>query len=174
MNCAGCLHRDRDALDAQLVQGVPYRSIAASFDLSLGSISRHKRHVREMVQGRSTVEMNEHGSDLLQRVQKLADEATLILETAKTEKNLKAATAAICAAVRTLELIGRLDGSLAQPHAPGLQLHLHKTVNVTNYGDDKEIAALVAEATAGFNPAVIERFKQLAACNVDAPPVTTP
>ncbi len=116
-------------------------------------------------------ESTAHASDLLQRVQKLAGEAEEILATAKTSGNLKAATAAICAAVRTLELCGRLDGSLAQPHAPGLHLTLNKTINVTNYGDDRELALLISEATKGFNSNEIERFKQLAECSVDAPPL---
>jgi hypothetical protein len=73
--------------------------------------------VREIVKARTSGERAEHGDDLLQRVRKLTDEAIGILETAKTSGNLKAAVSAIIAAVRTLELTGRLDGSLAQPNA---------------------------------------------------------
>jgi hypothetical protein len=86
MNCAGCLHRDRDQLDAQLVAGIPYRTIASTFDLSLGAISRHKRHVQEMIQARTAEETAAHGSALLDRVTKLVGEAEEILAAGEGEE----------------------------------------------------------------------------------------
>jgi hypothetical protein len=105
----------------------------------------------------------------LQRTQRLADEAEAILAIARTNGNLKAATAAICACVRVLELTGRLDGSLAQPHVPGLHLTLNR-VHVTNYNynDDREIALLIKEATNGFDINEIERLRLLAESSTDS------
>jgi len=167
MVCRACRHPNRDEIDRQLIAGTPLRVIVASSGLSLGGLVRHKQCIKETLgvalRERSQEETAAHGSNLLQRVQKLADEAIGILAAAKAEKNLKAATSAICAAVRTLELIGRLDGSLAQPHAPGLHLTLNKTtINVTNYDDDLDFARMVGEATKGFNLNEFERLRALA------------
>jgi hypothetical protein len=160
MNCAGCLHSNRDALDAQLVQGVPYRSIAAAFDLSLGAISRHRKHVKEMIQARSSVETSEHGSALLARVEEVITEARAILVDAKANKSFGPATQALNSITRALELCARLSGELQAPNSGGIHLTKITNVNVTNY-DDKELAGLLKEATCGWNPAVIARFQAL-------------
>lgn len=169
MNCAGCLHRDRDLLDAQLVQGVPYRIIAETFDLSLGSISRHKRHVKDMIQARSAAETNEHGSALLARVEEVITEAKAILVDAKAAKSFGPATQALNSITRALELCARLSGELQAANTGGLHLTLNKTtINVANYADDREFALLVSEATKSFNPDEIARLKALAMCNDSA------
>jgi hypothetical protein len=84
----------------------------------------------------------------------------------EASKNLKAATSAICAAVRALELAARMDGSLAQPNTPGLRLTFtsNKVVNVMNSNDpgyDLELAECVSEVTNNFDPAVINHFRTL-------------
>jgi len=164
MNCAGCLHPNRDALDDQLVRGVPYRTIANTFQLSLGSISRHKHHVREMIQTRTQSEREEHGSALLARVERLVGEAEEILRLAKSKEDFRGANGALGAAAKLLDLCGRLSGELQQANAAGGGFHVHlskTTVNVRNYGDDRELAALVGEATAGFSVDEFLRLKAL-------------
>jgi hypothetical protein len=165
--CKVCSHPQRIAIDRQIVNGRPLRALVASFGISLGALHRHKNtHLKEALAEamRSRASENEeHGTDLLQRVRKLASEAEEILATAKTAGNLKAATSAICACVRVLELTGRLDGSLAQPNTPGLHLHLNKTtINVGSYDDDNELSLLIGEATRNFDPVEIQRLKILA------------
>jgi len=170
MNCAGCLHRDRDRLDAQLVQGVPYRSIAASFNLSLGALSRHKRHVKEMIQARTPGEREEHGKSLLARVEELISEAQDVCRLAKADKKYAAARNALNGVGRSLELIGKLTGEIAAPvNAGGIHLMLNKTVNIANYDDDANFARLVFEATRGFDADEIERLKMLAASSPSQP-----
>jgi hypothetical protein len=165
MPCKACNHRDRDQIDHQLVSGTPLRHLVASTGISIGALSRHRSHVKDILRERTQGEHEEHGSDLLQRVLKLADEAIGILETAKANGNLKAATSAICAAVRVLELTGRLDGSLAQPNAPGIHLTLNQRVTntiINNYDNDVEFAMMIGEATRGFSVDELMRLKVLA------------
>lgn len=168
MYCGPCYHRNRQRIDQQIIERVPYRTILKENpDLSLGAISRHKAHIREALaeaMALRTVEGSERGSALLDRVESLLDEAKGILSTAKTEKDLTAAVAAVNACTRLLELCGRLDGSLVQPNAPGLHLTLSKTttVNVHNYGDDTELALLIQEATKDFDLNEMQRLKALA------------
>jgi hypothetical protein len=181
MGCRLDSHPDRAEIDQVYIKGASLRQISARYNCSLGTAHRHKQCIKEALRDAMSSEqgeLREHGSDLLQRVHELADEAIGILETAKANGNLKAATSAICAAVRVLELTGRLDGSLAQPNAPGLHLTLNQrvtNVRVNLYDNDVDFARLIAEATDNFNPTEIQRLKSIAdsgsvitACN--APP----
>jgi hypothetical protein len=168
MGCRTCNHRDRDEIDQQIVSGTALRSISATFNVSLGALHRHKEHVKNMIRERTREQRTEHGSDLLQRTEKLVAEALEILATAKSTGNLKAAVAAIGACSRVLELIGKLDGSLAQPNAPGLHLTFNRVTNtIINYNDDRELAELISEATKCFDSKEIARLKALAESSRD-------
>jgi hypothetical protein len=166
--CKPCHHKNRPRIDAQMIDGTPYRIILTENpDLSLGSLSRHRAHIKQALASAMSlraVERAENGSELLQRVLRLAGEAEGILEDAKSSKNLKAATSAICAAVRVLELVGRLSGELQAPNAGGLHLTLNRVTNTTihNYGDDAELAQLVGEATKGFSVDELMRLRAIA------------
>lgn len=166
-SCRACRDPRRDQIDQKLLAGVPLRTICASTGLSLGGLVRHKTHVKEMLglalEERSQEEGAAHGSDLLQRVEVMINEAQEILTMAKSSKSLAAATGAVNAITRLLELTGRLDGSLAQPHAPGLHMTFNRntTIHVTNHdSDDAELALLIGEATKDFS---IEEFLRLKA-----------
>src|ERR1700745_3377131 len=92
MNCKACHHRDRDQIDRKIIAGVPLRSISASTGLSLGGLVRHKQCIKQALADAMQREQGEreaHGSDILDRVHKLANEAIGILETAKASGNLK-------------------------------------------------------------------------------------
>lgn len=162
--CRFCFHPQRDTIDRLYVKNTPLRTIIQSFGGSLGAAHRHKAHVTDLIRARTDGEREEHAGNLLARVQRLAGEAEGILATAKAAGNLKGATSAICAAVRVLELCGRLDGSLAQPNAGGLHLTLNSTkVTVNKFdGDDVEFAMMIGEATNGFDVAELLRLKRIA------------
>jgi hypothetical protein len=165
MNCAGCLHRNRDQLDAQLIQGIPYRTISETFHLSLGAVSRHRKHVREMIQARGESETAAHGSALYDRVEKLVGEAEAILEAAKAKKDFRGANGALGAACKLLDLLGRASGQLQAANAGGIHLTLNQRVTntvINNYDMDVEFAMLVSEATRNFDPVEIGRLKALA------------
>jgi hypothetical protein len=163
MQCAGCLHRDRDQLDAEMVKGTPYRTLGATFGLSLGALSRHRRHIKEMLAARGPAETSEHGSALLARVEEVITEAKAILTEARANKSFGPATQALNSITRALELCARLSGELQSANAGGLQLHLHKHEHVTNnYMDEREFALLIQEATRNFNPDEISRLRLLA------------
>src|SRR5580704_669381 len=167
MNCAGCLHRDRYSLDTQIVQGVPYRTLSATFSLSLGALSRHRRHVKEMLAARGPAEASEHGSALLARVEEVITEAKAILVEARANKSFGPATQAVNAITRALELIGRVDGSLQSANSGGLHLHKHEhTTIITSLDNDVSFAEMIGEATKGFSVDELMRLKALAASSV--------
>jgi hypothetical protein len=88
MNCKPCTHTQRDRIDADLIRGRPLRAISSEYGCSLGSLSRHRQHVRELIREHVTGDREERGSNLFNRVEKLVGEAEEILASAKSEKNL--------------------------------------------------------------------------------------
>jgi hypothetical protein len=161
-------HPQRDRIDRELLAGVGYRTISAWSGVSIGALSRYRVHLKQTLglalKDRTPGESAEHGTVLLARVQRLVGEAEEILATAKTDKNFTAATSALNAACRLLELCGRLDGSLSGANTPGLHLTLNKTTTINNYdaGSDEELATLIFEATKGYDADEIARLKALA------------
>lgn len=137
--------------------------------MSLGAICRHRKHVKEMIQAYSPAEAHERGGALYNRVERLVGEAEQILAAAKAKEDFRGANGALGAAAKLLDLLGRASGELQSANAGGIHLTRITNVNVTANYDDRELAELVSEATAGFNPVVIERFKQLAGCSDHAP-----
>jgi hypothetical protein len=166
MNCRPCFHPSRHEIDRQIVAGVPLRSIARSFGVSLGAVHRHKEHVKEaLAAARQSREKDDakHGSALYERVEKLVSEAEEILAAAKAKNDFRGANGALGAAAKLLDLLGRVSGELQSANAGGIHLSLTSnrvTVN-TAPGSDAELAELLAEATDDFDPVVIERFKAL-------------
>jgi hypothetical protein len=175
MACKLDHHPQRDKIDQQYIAGTPLRSICATFGVSLGVAHRHKACIREVLSQamqHEQGEREEHGSMLVDRVTKLAGEAEELVAIAKAEKNYRGATSALVAACKLLDLVGRLSGELQQANAAGGGLHLHlskTTVNVANYGDDRELAELVSEATRGFDAAEIARLRDLVCTERAAP-----
>jgi hypothetical protein len=146
---------------------VPFRQIIAYSGMSLGSLSRHKDHVkREIAQAYQARESagSEQTGELLNRVNHLINEAESILAHAKESKDLKAAINAVNALRGLLELYGRSSGELQASGGLHLNLSRSTTINNTvNIGDDqRELAVLVGEITHGWNSERIEELKMLA------------
>ena len=80
---------------------------------------------------RTQEQREEHSGVLVSRVEKLAAAAEEILAMAKADKNLNAATGAINAATRLLELVGRPSGELQSANAGGIHLTMNKISNST-------------------------------------------
>lgn len=172
MNCRACAHPRRDEIDRQIIAGVPLRVIVAESGLSLGGLVRHKDCIKDALataMEAARAEGAARGSALYDRVEKLVGAAEEVLAKAKAKEDFRGANGALGAAAKLLDLLGRVSGELQSANAGGIHLTKITNVNVTNnYGDDRELAELVSEATAGFNPSVIERFKQLAGCSDDS------
>jgi hypothetical protein len=176
--CRACVHPDRDRIDLDIINGQPLRAITSWSGLSLGGLSRHREHVKELIRERSATEREEHASSLVQRVTRLVGKAEKFVEVAEAEKNYRGATSALVAACKLLDLLGRLDGQLGSANTPGLHVSFHKTVNVNFDSDDKEFAEMIGEATRGFSIEELMRLKRIAEgqkvlppCNDLAPPL---
>jgi hypothetical protein len=172
-HCKPCGDPRRTEIDTQLVRGTPLRSVSQSFGISVGSLHRHKAHIRAdlaLAIRSQPGEREERASGLLSRVEELITEAKSICTEARADKKFAAASNALNTVRGALELLGKLNGELAQPGS----LHLTQ-IKVTNinasHNDDAELAQLIAEATGQWDPARIAYLKALAACTDAAAPL---
>lgn len=170
-HCKPCGDSRRTEIDTQLVRGAPLRSVSAAFGISVGSLHRHKEHIKAdlaLAIRSAPGPREERASGLLSRVEELITEAKTICTEARTDKKYAAATNALNTVVHAMELIGKLSGELTQPG--GLHLTQIRVTNVnTSRGDDVELAELIREATDNWNPVVIAHLKVLAGCSDLAP-----
>lgn len=113
--CSICDHPEREAVDAALVAGEPYRNIAERFSVSLGAIARHKAdHLpTTLAQAQEAAEIA-RGDDLLAQVRGLQERTLAILTRAELSGEGRLALSAIAEARRNLELLGKLAGELQQ------------------------------------------------------------
>jgi len=167
MACKLDRHPRRDELDRQIINGVNYRSICATFNTTLGTVHRHKQCIKELLneaEAKGAGERAERGSALYNRVEKLVREAEEILAAAKAKNDFRGANGALGAAAKLLDLLGRASGELQSANAGGLHLTLNRVTNNTiiNYNDDADFARMIGEATRGFDVCELMRLKAIA------------
>ena len=168
MGCKGCHHRERDRVDRELVACVPFRVIRGWSGLSLGTLSRHWKHLQQdmglTLQSRTPAERAEHGESLMDRIEDLISEAQDICKLAKADKKFAAASNALNTTARALEVLGKLTGEIALPVNAG-GIHFHRTTvntSINLFDSDLDLALAVREATKDFNPDEIARLKAIA------------
>jgi hypothetical protein len=111
--CTVCDHPEKHSIDATLVTGAPYRSVAKRFELSESAVYRHKtEHLPAHLLKAREVEEAARADDLLEQVRHLQGHALDILERAEKAGDLRTALAAITQARGNLELLGKLAGEL--------------------------------------------------------------
>jgi len=170
MSCKIDKHPRRQQIDADMVAGVPYRTIIAKYPgqkIATGTLSRHTECVKKdmslAIKQRES-ERSEHGTSLLNRVENLIGECESVLAAAKKEADWKSCMNAIAGFTRLLELVGKLDGSLQTSTSTAYHLTVQSGNRNTDFsGSDLELAQAVQESTDNFNPDVIERMKALLA-----------
>lgn len=107
--CSICRSPHREAVDAALVAGEPYRHVASRYGTSTGALQRHKPHVSEALTKAKEAQGEAHGKNLLSQVQDLVEKAQGILNKAKDDRT---ALVAVREVRGTLELLARLTGEL--------------------------------------------------------------
>jgi len=145
---------------------VPLRRIATLTGLSLGSLYRHKAHIRDALSQAMDARAEEsarHNGDLLRRIEKVIEDAEGILLEARAAKSFGPATQALNSITRALELIARISGDLQPNTGVGVHVSLNKVTNSTinNFDSDAELASLIAEATRNFDATEIRRLKAI-------------
>ena len=121
--CTICAHPEREAIDAALVRGEPYRAIAKRHGVSHNAVNRHRAaHLpRAMLQASAAADVV-HGDNLLQQARDLQAKALGILAKAEKAGDLRTAVAANREARGCLELLARLLGEM--PDNPSVNIVL--------------------------------------------------
>jgi hypothetical protein len=111
--CSICAHSARDEIEARLLEGKPFRELAARFGTSSAALFRHRdAHIPErLMKARDSVEVS-RATTLLEQLDGLMTKARQILEAAERAGDLKTALASVRELSRLIELVGKLTGEL--------------------------------------------------------------
>jgi hypothetical protein len=114
--CTICKHAQRDELDAALVAGESFRSIAERYGTSATALHRHKaRDIPRALARVMETENLDSNANLLGQVRDLISSAHGILSEAEGRGDHRTALMAIREARGTLELLGKITGQLEAP-----------------------------------------------------------
>lgn len=139
--CTICSHAQQGEINAALLHGEPYRSVAKQFSLSAPSLFRHRHdHLPAALSQAKAVQAVADGNDLLNRLTTLTRETEAILREARKgkAKDNETALKAIGRLERQLELHIRFLGELSDvvPRAFVMKLlDLIRTVLVATLGE---------------------------------------
>ncbi len=113
--CSICSHEDREEINAALLAGQPYRSIAKRYEASESAVYRHKlEHLPvHLIKAQDAAEVA-RADTLLEQVKSLQARALTILDKAEASGDLRTALSAIREARGNLELLAKLLGELQQ------------------------------------------------------------
>lgn len=118
--CSICAHKECLEINKALIEGLPYRRIAAQFGVSDPALRRHKEaHLPVSLVKAEAARGVADADALLAQVQALGRRAISLLEAAEASGDLRAAVAALREVRSNLELLGRTTGELAAAQKQG-------------------------------------------------------
>jgi hypothetical protein len=110
--CTVCMSPDRDAVDAAIVERVPFRTIAHRFAVTRDAAMRHRAHVSASLMAVQRRRDTRNGETLADRIESLYTRASAILDAAETEGRSTVALAAVRELRAIVELLGKLTGEI--------------------------------------------------------------
>lgn len=124
--CSICGHPKRTEIDAALLRSDTLRNIAARCTVSVGALIRHReRHLPVTLAHAREARETEMGEGLMGEATKLRARAFRILEAAEKAGQLDTALKAIRELRGILELLGKLDGQLAERATTVQRIEVH-------------------------------------------------
>ena len=139
--CTICNHLQRAEIDAALIAGEPYRSIAKRFATSPEAMWRHKEtHLPAHLAKAEEAKESTQAESLLGQLLSLNQETLAILQEARQGKDNDLALKAIGRSEKQIELQARLLGELKDT----------ATVNVLILPEWQQIRTIVIEALSAF------------------------
>ncbi len=121
--CTICTSDQRQAIDAALVAGDPFRNIAERFGTSATALTRHKaEHLPAKLAKAHDAKEAAHANTLLDEIRALRGKAVSILLAAERAGDLRTALLAIREARSCVELLAELEGELSR--RPEVHVHL--------------------------------------------------
>ena len=115
--CTICAHPDLGSINAALVSGESYRSVAKQFEAGASAVYRHQQeHLpAALVKAQDAGEVA-RGDYLLDQVRDLQGKALAILVQAEAAGDLRVAVSAIREARGNLELLAKMLGMMTERH----------------------------------------------------------
>lgn len=111
--CTVCRHQKRSEIDEALLQGEPYRLIAARTGTSTGALARHKHgHIPLALATAKQTNDLEYAGTIFERLKSINRETVAILHEARAAETPAIALMAVGRIEKQLELEARLLGEL--------------------------------------------------------------
>jgi hypothetical protein len=110
--CKVCVHEERERIELDIINQVPYVQIEAQYGMSIASVSRHKDHMAERIAQAKRAEDVASGGTLLERLEILERDARRIAKTAEENDRLAVALQANREQQRIIELLLKVAGDL--------------------------------------------------------------
>ncbi len=112
--CQACDNKHLRRIDAALLRGDTFASVARRFQLSPDSVSRHHKHIKTaLVIAREERQRDaEYGDDLLSELGRIIADCERLQLDAEHRQDVRAALAGITPRLKALELKAKLTGQL--------------------------------------------------------------
>jgi hypothetical protein len=150
--CSICNHEQRQAIEAALISGTPYRNISKQFSVSLAALNRHKsEHLPAHLASARQAEEVAQADDLLAELRGLQAKAYELLLKAEKQNDLRTALLGVREARGCLELLAELEGELDR----------RQTVNVTLGPEWQQVRMVIIEALQSYPDARVAVAKRL-------------
>lgn len=115
--CKICQHKDRNKIDLALASGNDsLRTISDRFNVPIGSLKRHKEsnHIAKKVAASTAAKDEKEAQSFLDMVAELKGKATTLYNSAKRDKDVRAACGALREMRGAVELHGKATGELKE------------------------------------------------------------
>jgi hypothetical protein len=111
--CTICNHKDRLAIDREIIAGLPYRDISGRWELSKSAVERHaSSHLADAIARDHAAAAEVTSRSLVAELRVLRETTLGVLEEARADGNGALALRAIERLEKQAELVGRLAGEL--------------------------------------------------------------
>lgn len=111
--CSICVHDKRNAINAALIAGEPFRLIAERYGTSAAALTRHKaEHLPAKLAKAHEAKEAVAGSTLLAQLEALRNKSMKILLAAESAGDLRTALMGIREARACIELLAEMEGEL--------------------------------------------------------------
>ena len=105
--CSVCTHPSREQIDRALMSGVPYRTLAAQYDLSASALCRHMRHLARYRENLVKQEDHRHNLAMLDKIDLLTFRLDRLFNEAQHRNSLRVALESVKEYARLLDLMQR-------------------------------------------------------------------
>ena len=122
-HCSVCTHEQNEAINLEMLKGVPVRSIGKKYGISPSALQRHKDHIpRQLVVSKEAQEVAE-ASSVMQRLFELDSRVDEIFLQATSNEDPKLALRALKELREVTSIIAKLTGEMQEQTVK----HIHIT-----------------------------------------------